>query len=252
MPTISYPAALRLHAARSPDRTAVVCGDRALSFAELDRTSNRLARAYAQRGVAQGECVTIALPNGLEFVAACFAIWKLGAVPQPISWKLPERERNAILAEAKPALVIGVERGSASGGAPSVPAGFAPEPSCGDDALPDRTSPSRQALASGGSTGRPKLIVDALPAQCDPDAPFYGNAPGSTVLVPGPQYHAAGFLNTSITLLIGGTVVVLARFDPTEALAAIERYRVQWASFVPTMLLRIWRLPEAERARYDV
>jgi len=102
---------------------------------------------------------------------------------------------------------------------------------------------------SGGSTGRPKLIVDALPAECNPTEPFYGNEPGSVVLVPGPQYHAAGFLNTSITILIGGTAVVLPRFDPVDALVAIEKYRVQWVSFVPTMLLRIWRLPEAELCR---
>jgi bile acid-coenzyme A ligase len=249
---MSYAAALRLHATRSPDRTALVCGDRTVSFGELDRASTRLARAYAERGVAQDDFVTIALPNGVEFVLACFATWKLGAVPQPVSWKLPEKERNAILAEAKPALVIGVEPAAAAG-APSMPAGFTPESQhAGEEPLPDRTSPSRQALASGGSTGRPKLIVDALPAECDPTEPFYGNEPGSIVLVPGPQYHAAGFLNTSITLLLGGTVVLLARFDPAEALAAIERHRVQWVSFVPTMLLRIWRLPEAERTSYDV
>jgi len=101
---MSYPAALHLHATRTPGRTALVCGDRALSFGELDRASTRLARAYAERGVAQGDFVTIALPNGPEFVLACFAIWKLGAVPQPVSWKLPEKERSAILAEAKPML----------------------------------------------------------------------------------------------------------------------------------------------------
>jgi bile acid-coenzyme A ligase len=248
---MSYPAALRVHAEPTPGRAALVCGDRTLSFAALDRSSTRLARAYAERGVGPGDFVTIALPNGEEFVIACFATWKLGAVPQPISWKLPEKERIAILAEAKPALVVGVPPSHAAG-APSVPASFVPEPHHGDDPLPDRTSPSRQALASGGSTGRPKLIVDALPAECDPTAPFYGNEPGSVVLVPGPQYHAAGFLNTSITILIGGTAVVLPRFDPIDALAAIEKYRVQWVSFVPTMLLRIWRLPEAERTRYDV
>jgi bile acid-coenzyme A ligase len=251
MTTMSYGAALRLHATRAPDRIALVCGDRTLSFAELDRASTRLARAYAERGVVEGSFVTIALPNGVEFVLACFAIWKLGAVPQPVSWKLPEKERNAILAEAKPALVVGVDPGAAAG-APSVPTGFAPEAHHRGDPLPDRTSPSRQALASGGSTGRPKLIVDALPAECDPTQPFYGNEPGSIVLVPGPLYHAAGFLNTSITLVIGGTVVLLPRFDPEQVLEAIERYRVQWVSFVPTMLLRIWRLPEAVRQRYDV
>jgi bile acid-coenzyme A ligase len=61
MTTMSYPGALRLHGERSPDRTALICGDHAHSFAELDRASTRLARAYAERGVAPGDLVTIAL-----------------------------------------------------------------------------------------------------------------------------------------------------------------------------------------------
>jgi bile acid-coenzyme A ligase len=77
---MSYPAALRLHATRSSDRTALVCGDRTLSFGELDRASTRLARAYAERGVAQGDFVTIALPNGVEFVlATASSIWSTAA-----------------------------------------------------------------------------------------------------------------------------------------------------------------------------
>src|SRR5262245_11523442 len=151
MTTMSYGAALRTHAERTPDRSALVCGDRTLSFRELDCASTRLARAYAERGVGPGDFVTIALPNGSEFVIASFAAWKLGAVPQPVSTKLPEKERAAILVEAKPALVVGVAPEAAAGMA-SVPAGFAPEAHHGDDPLPDRTSPSRQALASGGST----------------------------------------------------------------------------------------------------
>jgi len=255
MPTVSYPAALRLHAERTPEKVALRCGEEALDYAALDRASERLARAFAARGVGHGDFVTLALPNGPDFVVACFAAWKLGAVPQPISGRLPAKERAAILAQAKPALVVGVEPGAAAG-FPSLPAGFEPDGfgEASDDGapLPDRTSPSRQALASGGSTGLPKLIVDALAAECDPTEPFYGNVPGNTVLVPGPLYHAAGFVNTSVTLLLGGTVVLMERFDASLALELIERRRVRWVAFVPTMLLRIWRLPEAERARRDL
>jgi bile acid-coenzyme A ligase len=251
MTMVSYPAALRRHAEQTPDRAALVCGERTLSYAEFDRASNRLARSYAERGVDRGDFVTIALPNGPEFVLACFAAWKLGAVPQPISARLPEKERRAILEQAGPALVVGAADVAAEDW-PGVPSGFTPEPCHGDAPLPDRTSPSRQALASGGSTGRPKLIVDALPAECDPTQSFYGNEPGSTVLVPGPLYHAAGFVNTSVTLLLGGTVVLMERFDPARCLELIERHRVHWVAFVPTMLLRIWRLPEQERSRRDL
>ncbi len=239
MPQLSYPAALRLHAECDAARTALYCGDRSVDYGALDRRTNRLARAYAARGVGAGDFVAIALPNGVGFVEACFAAWKLGAVPQPISWRLPERERRAILDHAKPALVVD-------------PPGLEPGAEHGDAPLPDRTSPARQALASGGSTGLPKLVVDALPAECDPTQPFYGNAPGSTVLVPGPLYHAAGFVNATTTLLLGGSVVLMERFDAERALALIERHRVQWVAFVPTMLLRIWKLPPEVRERHDL
>jgi len=251
MTTVSYPRVLREHAERHPEAPALVCDGRTLTWSALDRGSTRLARAFAERGAARDDFVTIALPNGPDFVLACFAAWKLGAVPQPISWRLPSAERAAILEQAKPALVVGLASEDAAG-FPSAPAGFAPGPRHTDEPLPDVVSRSRQALASGGSTGRPKLIVDALPAECDPTQPFYGNAPGSTVLVPGPLYHAAGFVNTTTTLLLGGTVVLMTRFDPAEALALVERHRVRWVSFVPTMLLRIWRLPAEERERHDL
>jgi bile acid-coenzyme A ligase len=251
MPRVSYPRALAMHAERDPDGVAVVCEGRRATRRALELRSNRLARAYAARGVGRGDFVTIALPNGIEFVEAAIAAWKLGAIPQPVSWRLPQRERSAIALQAKPALMVGVEPGAHPSHA-CLAAGFEPEPGLSDAPLPDAVSPARQALASGGSTGRPKLIVDALPAECDPSEPFYGNEPGSTVLVPGPLYHAAGFVNTSVTLLGGGRVVLLAHFDPLRALEAIERERVQWVGMVPTMLLRIWRLPEAERARFDL
>ena len=248
MAVMSYPAALSMHATEKPDAVAVVCDDAELRWSELDQRSNRLAHHLASLGVGFGDFVTVGHPNGPEFVVACFAAWKLGAVPQPISWRLPAKERDAILAQAEPAAVVGIDAELA---APKV-VHESEAAGASADSLPDQTSPSKQALASGGSTGVPKLIVDGLPAKIDPTVPFYGNAPGTTVLVPGPLYHAAGFVNTFTTLLLGGTVVLLSRFDPERTLALIETHRVQWASFVPTMLQRIWRLPEETRNRYDL
>ncbi|MGH0029639.1 MAG: AMP-binding protein [Myxococcota bacterium] len=243
MAVVSYPAALALHARSRPDETALIVGDERVDWQSLDERSTRLARVLALRGAGPGDFVTLGLPNGADFVVACFAAWKLGAVPQPVSWRMPAAERDAILEQAAPPVVVDEAALpallEAAGGASAEP-------------LPDATSPSRQALASGGSTGRPKLIVDALPAEIDPTVPFYGNAPGTTVLVPGPLYHAAGFVNTSTTLLLGGTVVLMPRFDPAAALALIEAHRVEWVSFVPTMLQRIWRMDPAERERFDL
>ncbi len=68
-----------------PDAPVITFEGTTITRSELDRTANRLARAYAELGVTQGDMVTIGLPNGPEFVAACAATWKLGAIPQPVS-----------------------------------------------------------------------------------------------------------------------------------------------------------------------
>src|SRR6185436_16269769 len=117
----------------------------------------RMARAYEALGVGHGDFVTIGLPNSIEWFVACMAAWKLGAVPNPVSPLLPAPERAAIIERADPALVVGVAADEAAG-RPSVDAGWEPDRSIADDPLPDRTSPIERALASGGSTGRPKLI----------------------------------------------------------------------------------------------
>ncbi len=251
MPMISYPRALALHAERDPERIAIVHENREIGRGALDRRSNRLARAYAGRGVERGDFVAIALPNCIEFFEAAFAAWKLGAVPLPISSKLPEKERAALLELAGPALIVGIAPGS-DDAAPCLPAGFEPDPELSDAPLPDTVSPHCQAIASGGSTGRPKLIVDALPAECDPDEAHYGLEPGAPVLVPGPLYHSGPFINGRQALLRGGKLVLMTRFDAAQALELLERHRVQWVNLVPTMMHRIWRLPERERTGRDL
>jgi bile acid-coenzyme A ligase len=107
-------------------------------------------------------------------------------------------------------------------------------------------------MTSGGSTGRPKLIVDTSPAECDPTVIENGMRLDGTTLVPGPLYHAGPFITAWQTLFGGGTVILMARFDAEAALACIERYAVEWVLLVPTMMQRIWRLPEAVRNGFDV
>lgn len=251
MPTLSYGSAVALHAARHPERPAVVIGAQALSFAELDRRANRLARAFAALGVGPGSLVTLALPNSLAFYEACLAAWRLGATPQPVSARLPERERRAIVALARPALVVGAPAGEHYD-LPSLPADHAPDPTLSDAPLPDLVARHVRAMSSGGSTGRPKLIVDLTPALCDPELADNGMTPGGVMLAPGPLYHAGPFITSWGQILCGGTAVGMARFDPEQALALIERQRVDWVLFVPTMMQRIWRLPAAVRGRYDL
>jgi bile acid-coenzyme A ligase len=237
MPLVSYGRALTLHAERTPDAVALVHEGKATRYAELDRAANRLARLLARRGVGEGDFVTLGLPNGREFVEALFACWKLGATPQPISPRLPPAERDAILALVAPKLVVD-EPLDASGES--------------DAPLPDRVSRYRMAICSGGSTGRPKVVVDHIRAECDPEARYHDQPPGTSILVPGPLYHSAPLINCLSVLLGGGKVVAMTRFDPAESLRLIEEHRLALAIFVPTMMVRIWKLPREEREAFDL
>jgi bile acid-coenzyme A ligase len=251
---IPYVRLIRQLAERTPQRTVVVLEGESITCGQLDRQSNRLARAYAARGVREGDFVTICLPNCAEFFFACVAVWKLGAVPNPLSSKLPRMERDAILAEANPALVVGVDDDAC--GRPTLPADFVADPSLfSDEALPEKVAPHERAMTSGGSTGRPKLIIPANPALYDMDNPPQLFTSRSAMLVPGPLYHAGPWSAAWGGIFAGaggGTIVVMSRFDAEKALQLIERHRIDRVFFVPTMLGRIWLLPEEVRARYDL
>lgn len=250
MSTSSYGRALTQHALLAPDAIALIHEGQATTYGQLEANSNRLARVFAERGVVEGDFVTISLPNGREVVASFFACWKLGATPQPVSSRLPLQEREAIIELVNPRLVVGEER-AREVGPPFLEVEF--DPSAQDAGpLVDRVSRYRFAICSGGSTGRPKVIVDHIPAQTDPAASFHGMAAGASILVPGPLYHSGPLINCMTILLGGGMVVLMSRFDARQALELIATHRLQLAIFVPTMLLRIWKLPEAERKAFDL
>ena len=251
MSRISYGRVVTELAARDPDAVAVVHEGTELRRGELERRANRLARAYAERGVAPGDLVTIGLPNGIELLCACLATWKLGAVPNPVSPLLPAPERAGIVERARPALLVGTS-GAPDPGRPTLPAGFEPDPALPDTPLPDRVPPHERALASGGSTGAPKLIVAANPACYDPEAasPFFKAR--RAALVPGPLYHAAPFSSAWQAIFGGAAAVVMTRFDASSCLELIERHRIDRVCLVPTMMLRIWRLPAGEREGRDL
>jgi bile acid-coenzyme A ligase len=237
-----------------PDRSAITCADATVSRVELEARTNRLARAYGDFGVTRDSLVTIGLPNGISFFEATIAAWKLGATPQPISSRLPAAERRAIIDLANPSLVVGVDPSETPGRA-TVPAGFEPDSSLSSDPLPAVVGASFKAPTSGGSTGRPKLIVATQPATWESLGAFATllRIPQDGVhLVTGPLYHNGPFVTSALALLQGNHLVVMPRFDAARALALIERHRVDWMYAVPTMMHRIWRLPEDERTRHDL
>jgi len=251
MAGVPYGRAVTELARRDPAAEAVVHEGRCLTRGELERRANRLARAYAARGVGPGARVTLGLPNGIEFFEACLAVWKLGGVPNPVSPRLPPAERRAIVDCADPALVVGVPESEAAG-RPSLPAGFEPDLALSDAPLPERTPPHERALASGGSSGRPKLIVAASPGLYDADQPSPIFAARRAALVPGPLQHAVPFSAAWQAIFGGAKAVVMTRFDASTCLRLIEQQRVDRVCFVPTMMLRIWRLPREEREARDL
>jgi bile acid-coenzyme A ligase len=241
-------------AREAPHRPAISCEMDTVSRAELETRTNQLARAYQALGVTRDSFVTIGLPNGIGFFEAAVAAWKLGATPQPISSRLPAAERRAIIDLADPSLVVGVDPTEATG-RPTVPAGFAPDPSLSADPLPPVIAASFKAPTSGGSTGRPKLIVATQSATWEAISGFASLLrvpPNGVHLVTGPLYHNGPFTTSVLALLNGNHLVVMPRFDAAGALALVAAHGVDWMYAVPTMMHRIWRLPEAERARHDL
>ncbi|MGB9223598.1 AMP-binding protein [Mycobacterium sp.] len=254
----------------APDAPAVTCGALTLTRGELDSSTNRLARAYAERGVGVGDYVTIVLPNSVEWVQAAVACWKLGAVPQPLSSRLPDAELEGLLDLKPRALLVGAEdprggdrkRGEAgrsgspqsdSRQIPSVPSGFTPDPSLSDAPLPEAVSPCWKSLASGGSTGRPKLIEAGGDSRIPPLIGYaMGAQEGDTTLVPVPMSHNTGMSTASIALVMGHHLVLSPRFDPHEFLRLITEHRVTFLTTVPTIMQRVLPVYHANPDAYDL
>lgn len=238
-------------AAEEPEAPAVTFRGRTRARGDLARRSNQLARRLIDLGVGVGDIVTIGLPNSATFYEATLAVWKVGAIPQPVSSRLPPPELAALIEVADPKLVIGLDPGR---NRPWL-AGNDPIDGIDESPVPPATSPAWKAMASGGSTGRPKLIVTTTPALVEyvaPAGPLLRIGPRETFLCTGPLYHNGPFLFSMTALFQGGHVVVMDRFDASASLELVEHYRVTYIYLVPTMMSRILRLPEEERLGRDV
>ncbi|MDJ0768941.1 MAG: AMP-binding protein [Ilumatobacter sp.] len=251
MGTMSISRAITTHATERPHEPALTCGDVTLSWREFDRRTNRLARAFAALGVGADDLVTIALPNSTAFFESAFAVWKLGATPQPVSAKLPDRELEEIVELADSKLVVGVDDGHIPHRT-TLPVGFEPDASHDDGELPDATTTHWKAPTSGGSTGRPKIILATVAGEFDTDAPGFSLPTGSTCVIPGVLYHNAPFSISSLALVGGNHVVNFPRFVPEAVLDAVTEHRPKYLYMVPTMMNRMWKLPDDVRAAADM
>jgi bile acid-coenzyme A ligase len=255
-------------AAAEPEAPAVTDSERTASRRELAVASSQLAERLAAAGAGEGSMVTIGLPNGVAFYQAVLACWKVGAVPQPVSARSPVAELRALIEVADPTVVVGLDPGDgrpwlaasdellgAAAGTGSATAVSQAGPGEAASATAWPVPPSWKALASGGSTGRPKLIVSTTPGAIElvvAGADLLRIGEGETFLCTGPLYHNGPFLFSMTALLRGGHVVVMERFDAARCLELVEAHRVSYLYLVPTMMSRILRLPEAERLGRDV
>lgn len=252
MDPIPLGAAIDFWADRSPEAVSLVEGDRRRTRAELAAKGNQVARFLMDAGVHRGDLVTIALPNGIEFVEAVVGIWKIGATPQLISSRLPDPERDAIVELADPKVVFGVESGEYPGRC-CLPPGWIDACDHPADPVPVVDPVAFHAPCSGGSTGRPKIIVTARGGKIDPLTPVaLGAGVEGCQLIAGPLYHNGPFGYGMSGLLTGNKMVIMGRFDAGEAVRLISEHRIDWVPLVPTMMQRIVRLPREVLERADL
>jgi len=268
------------HADRAPDSTAVIVpatGAR-ITYRTMVDQSKRLANALRSRGLRPGDHVAILMTNVPEYFEVVWAARRAGYFYTAINWHLTPGEVRYMLenSESK-ALIVSADLAEAAeqaaAGLPRLSLQLligADRPGWDDYAStvaafgPTPLGPELEGQAmlySSGTTGRPKGIVHAKIdigrrfGDVDGDILWvnrYGLDPSTVTLNVGPLYHAAPLVSAMSTHRHGGTVVLPPKFDAEETLKAIQDYRVTYAQFVPTMFIRLLRLPEAVRRQYDV
>src|SRR5215471_6474179 len=271
------PDILTVHAANHPEKPALICGEDTLTYRAYDERSNRAARALADLGVQPGDRVAVMSFNSIAGSVVSAGLRKAGAVGVPVNFRLRGAELAYIVQDsgarvvcAGPEFVEHVEaaRQHIEADEPALVAIGESTPPAGwvrlDDAMaalpahpPDTgedTSTGAAMIYTSGTTGHPKGAY--RPNGIDPSSvlqviQLFGLTPDDVHLMGGPGYHSAVGVFGALTVLIGGTVVLMPRFDAEHALALVERHRVSTTFMPPILLQRIMDLPEAVRDQYD-
>ena len=272
-----YPGA---HAEARPDHPAIIMASdgRVITYAELDDEANRLSQLFRSVGLQPGDHVAFCLENHPRFLAVAWGCHYAGLYYTAMSSRLNDDEMQYIVNDcgAKAFITSAYKRDAAEkllGQAPNVGTwlmvdgttdGYASYEETIDDQpaepLADRIA-GADMLYSSGTTGRPKGVKPPMPTQPLEEAAssvyglmamLFGLTPESVYLSPAPLYHAAPLRFSMGAHMGGATVIVMERFDPEEALALIEKHRVTLSQWVPTMFIRMLKLDDAVREKYDV
>ncbi len=272
-----YPGAF---AATRPDHPAVIMAGtgQTMTYAELDEEANRLSQLFHSVGLKPGDHVAFCMENHPRFLAVAWGCHYAGLYYTAMSSRLTDEEMQYILQDcgARAFITTAYKREAAEkllaqpsavetwlmidgtvDGYESYEDAIAAQPA---EPLEGRIA-GADMLYSSGTTGKPKGVKPPMPTQPLEEAGtsvyglmamLFGLTQDSVYLSPAPLYHAAPLRFCMGVHMSGATVVVMERFDPEEALQLIEKHRVTLSQWVPTMFIRMLKLPEEVRAKYDV
>lgn len=252
-PGVAFPSYITALAKDRPDEVVITLSGERVTRAQLERESNRLSRELQSRGVVQGSLVALLLPNSMDWYRAALAVWKIGATPMPLPVGIPAPELTALLEISRPASVV-MKPGSAL-----VPTAFpvvdpASAGSFSDAPIEVTISPHWKAIPSGGSTGRPKIIVAEWPSSLDHDTGrrLLRIEANERILVSTPLHHNYAVMFSVLGMMMGCTLIVMPKFDAHEALRLITEHRIQVLPVVPTMMHRMLAALRERPNDYDL
>jgi len=262
------------------------CGDRSRSHQEALQRAARIAAGLGRLGVQPGDRVAVVLRNDIEFLEVSIGIGQRGAIPVPVNWHWKGTELGYLLADsgataafvhrdlapvlaevlAAPIPVIEVVPSAALREAYRLPDEL---PATGpleleswlaeqDGDIPPPQAPPLSVIYTSGTTGLPKGILrkpmDAALGDKVRMRIFetFGLELGHRTLVPAPLYHSAPNVHGLFAMAAGLDLTIMPRFDPTEFLRLVEAHRVQHAQLVPTMFIRLLKLPADVRTSFDL
>jgi len=277
MPMSLHPS---FHARTVPDKIAyrMAGSGAAITYAELDRVSNQGAQLFRSLGLQPQDHIALLVENSPRFMEICWAAQRCGLYYTAISTHLTPGEIGYIVADCGAKVFISTEHladiageaaamiptevirymsGLAADGWRSWDAAIAAMPAA---PIADEIT-GYAMLYSSGTTGRPKGVkrpfLDEKLGTMLPLADLLcrrmcGLDADSIYLSPAPLYHAAPLLFTGTAAAVGATAIIMERFDAEDFLSLVERHRVTHTQLVPTMFVRLLKLPEAVRRRYDL
>jgi acyl-CoA synthetase (AMP-forming)/AMP-acid ligase II len=268
-----------VHAASHPDKPAVVMAatGEIVTYRELNDRSNQLAQLFWDAGLRFGDHIAVLMDNNPRYLEVCWAAQRSGLFYTALNWHFTADEAAYIiddcdaqaivvsagtrevaeqLVDLMPRVTIRLAVGGAVDGYVDYDDAIAAFPA---EPLAEELE-GTPMLYSSGTTGRPKGVkyhvertpIGNAPARLASLTTLFGFDESSIYLSPAPLYHSAPLFYCMNSLRLGATVVVMEQFDALLALQYIERHRITHSQWVPTMFVRMWKLTDEERNRYDL